>query len=154
MNSRSQHSAKIRLLLRELSAELAQLNHRVGARAELRDGDLACLDLITREGPLGPSALARLTHVHPATMTGMLDRLEKAGWIVRERAPVDRRAVVIRAAGARTRELMGLYAGMNDAIDRIVAHYDARDVAVIGDFLVGLIEAGRTANAVLAGDEG
>ena len=152
MTSRSPSAAKLRLLLRELGAELAQLNHRVGTHTELRDGDLACLDLLAREGPLSPSALARLMHLHPATMTGVLDRLEKSGWIGRERDQSDRRAVLIRAIGGRARELMGLYAGMNEAIDRIAARYDGNEIAVINDFLVRLIEAGRAANAALARD--
>jgi DNA-binding MarR family transcriptional regulator len=150
MGSRAKNAAAVRQLLRELSAQLSQLNHRVGARARLKDGDLACLDFVARKGPLSPSTLARLMQVHPATMTGMLDRLEAEGWIVRERDPGDRRAVLIRAVGGRARELMGHYAGMNDAIDRIAARYDAEQITVISDFLTRLVEAGRAANKDLA----
>src|SRR3954451_18676529 len=91
----------VREAVRELSIQLALLNHQVGQRLELRDVDLDCLDLISRHGPLGASALARTAGLHPATMTGVLDRLEKAGWIVRERSPEDRRAIVVRAAKDR-----------------------------------------------------
>ncbi|WP_280428765.1 MarR family transcriptional regulator, partial [Nocardia brasiliensis] len=44
---------------------------------------------------------AKHAGVHPATLTGVLDRLERAGWIVSERASDDRRAVVVRAPPAR-----------------------------------------------------
>ena len=46
-------------------------------------------------------------------MTGILDRLERGGRIVRERDPVDRRAVVLRATRERNPELFRLYSGMN-----------------------------------------
>jgi len=45
--------------LRELSIQLSLLNHHVSGRLELNDVDLDCLDLISRHGPLSPSALAR-----------------------------------------------------------------------------------------------
>jgi DNA-binding MarR family transcriptional regulator len=136
--------------MRELGAELGQLGHRVGTRTGLRDGDLATLDLLGREGPLSPTALARAMQVHPATMTGVLDRLEQQGWVQRERDPTDRRAVLIHPVAARAREMMGHYAGMNGAIERIAASYSPAELAVIADFLSRLIEAGRGENETLA----
>src|SRR4030081_1387141 len=73
--------------LRELSIQLSLLNHQVGGHVDLKDVDLDCLDLINRHGPLSPSAIARRAGLHPATVTGILDRLERGGWITRERAP-------------------------------------------------------------------
>ena len=45
------------------------------------------LELINRLGPLSPSALAKEAGLHPATLTGILDRLERGGWLHRERDP-------------------------------------------------------------------
>src|SRR5437762_14161176 len=103
-------TAAIKQSLRELSIQLSLLNHQVGAHVDLNDVDLDCLDLIARHGPLSPSALARRAGLHPATMTGILDRLERGGWVARQRDPSDRRAVVVRALRDRTAELFRLYA--------------------------------------------
>ena len=142
----------IRSLLRQLGNELGQLNHRIGGRSGLKDLDLASLDLLTRNGPLTPSALAKAMHVHPATMTGMLDRLETGGWIARERSPEDRRLVHISAVPGRGRDLLGLYAGMNAAIGQIVDSYDPAQLAAIIDFLSRVVDAGRAENAKLEND--
>ena len=140
--------------LRDLGAQLSLLNHSVGARLDLKATDLECLDLITRYGPLSPTALARRAGLHPATMTGILDRLERGGWIDRDRDPADRRAVVVRAARGRGAEILRLYlvdSGMNTAMDQICAEYEDRDLQLLAGFLRRTADAGRTAAEKLAG---
>ncbi|NUR30255.1 MAG: MarR family transcriptional regulator [Catenulispora sp.] len=138
--------------LRELSVQLSLLNHHVGVRAELKDVDLDCLDLIVRHGPLSPSALARRAGLHPATMTGILDRLQKGGWIVRERDPdgPDRRAVSLRALKDRNGELFELFAGMNAAMDELFTGYTDEQLATIQDFVRRTTDAGHHATKALA----
>jgi DNA-binding MarR family transcriptional regulator len=140
----------IKKSLRELGNQLSLLNHQVGARVELKDVDLDCLDLIARHGPLSPSALSRQAGLHPATMTGILDRLERDGWVVRDRDPVDRRAVLVRVQPKRMAELVGHYAGMNGRMDEICASYGTGELAAIADFLRRTAEAGQVAADELA----
>src|SRR5437762_14390596 len=136
---RAQHrqrtASEIRDSLRELRIQLALLNYRVGSQAELKDVDLDCIDILDAYGPLSPSALARRAGLHPATMTGVLDRLERGGWIVRERDPSDRRAVVVRLQRDRFGELLGLYAGMARAMNGLLADYSDGELEVIADFM-------------------
>ncbi|HEX8858848.1 MAG TPA: MarR family transcriptional regulator [Actinomycetes bacterium] len=138
--------------LRELSIQLSLLNHHVGARLEIRDVDLDCLDLVDRYGPLSPSALAKRAGLHPATMTGILDRLERGGWVVRERDPADRRGVVVRPRRERGAELLELYSGMNGAIDEILSGYGDAELELLRDFLHRTAEAGGAASDALAAD--
>jgi DNA-binding MarR family transcriptional regulator len=131
--------------LRDVGLQLALLNHQVGGRVKLRDVDLDCLNLLSRHGALSPGGLARRAGLHPATMTGVLDRLEKGGWVARDRDPADRRAVVIRPLRDRGAELLRLYQGMNSAMDGICAGYTPEQLEVIGDFLRRTAEAGDAA---------
>jgi DNA-binding MarR family transcriptional regulator len=138
--------------LRDLRGQLALLSHQIGARVELKDVDLDCLDLISRDGPFSPSALARRAGLHPATMTGILDRLERGGWITRDRDPDDRRAVAVRALRDRGAELFRLYAGMNGKLDKLCAGYSDDQLELLADFLRRTTDAGRDATDELADD--
>jgi DNA-binding MarR family transcriptional regulator len=149
---RRRSTRAIKESLRELNIQLALLNHRVGARLDLKDVDLDCLELIARHGPLTPSALARRAGLHPATMTGILDRLERGGWVTRERDPSDRRAVVVRALSDRNGELLRLYSGMNASMDEICAGYGESELELLADFLRRTANAGGRATDELAGD--
>ena len=134
--------------LRDLGTQLSLLNHCVGTRLDLKATDLECLDLITRYGPLSPSDLARRAGLHPATMTGILDRLEHGGWIERGRDPADRRGVIVQAARGRGAEILRLYlidSGMNTAMDQICADYEDKDLELLAGFLRRTADASRTA---------
>jgi DNA-binding MarR family transcriptional regulator len=129
--------------LRDLRIELAVLNHRVGSRVQLKDLDFDCLDVVARQGPLTPSALAGRVGVHAATMTGILDRLEAGGWITRARAEDDRRTVLIETTPDSQRELYGLFDGMNTRLEEICARYSDAELGTIVDFLQATVDAGQ-----------
>jgi len=149
---RQRSIAEVRESLRELRIQLSLLNYRVGSQLELRDVDLDCFDIIDAYGPLSPTALARRAGLHPATMTGILDRLERDGWIARERDPSDRRAVVVRAIRERYAELMRQYAGMSRSMNKLLADYSDSELELIADFMRRTVDAGRNATEALARD--
>lgn len=144
----------IKRSLRELNGQLSLLNHRVGVHAKLKDVDMGCLDLIARLGPLTPRTLARHAGLHPATVTGILDRLQSGGWITRERDPdaADRRAITVRVRRERNDELFRLYSGMNASMDEICAEYSEEELELIKDFLDRTTAVGRVAADELAGE--
>ncbi len=147
---RKRLTVAVKQSLRELRMHLSLLNLHVGAHVDLKDVDLDCLDLLASHGPLSPTALARRAGLHPATITGILDRLERGSWIVRERDPSDRRGVIVRAQTGRNQELMRLYAGMNTSMDEICAGYDEAQLELVVDFLQRCATAGRSATDELA----
>lgn len=84
-------------------------------------------------------------------MTGILDRLQRGGWVGRERDPSDRRAVVVRSLRNRNAELLRHVAGMNTAMDRICDRYEDTELELLADFLRRTASAGREATDELAG---
>jgi DNA-binding MarR family transcriptional regulator len=146
---RQKAASDIRQALRELRIQLALLNYSVGSQVELKDIDLDCLDILDTYGPLSPSALARRAGLHPATMTGILDRLERGGWIVRDRDPSDRRAVVVRVLPDRYGDLLRLYQGMARSMNKLLAGYSESELETIAEFLRRTGDAGRDATQKL-----
>jgi len=151
---RRQHAtAEIRDSLRELRIQLALLNYRVGSQLDFKDVDLDCLDILDAHGPLSPTELARRAGLHPATMTGILDRLERGGWIVRERDPSDRRAVRVRAVRERYAELLRLYSGFSRGMNKLLADYSDSELELIADFMRRCVDVGRKATEQLSAEQ-
>lgn len=136
--------------LRDLSVQMALLNHQVGTHLDLRDTDLECLDLVSRYGPIGPTALAKRAGLHPATLTGILDRLERGGWVVRRPNPNDRRAVLVQIIKEKEAEVVAMFSGLNQAMDGVCSDYDDADLVKIADFLLRTSRASRIATEDLA----
>lgn len=135
--SRRRLVAAIKESLRDLNIQLSLLNRQLGVHVELRDVDFDCLEVLSRHGPLSPTVLARRAGLHPATMTGVLDRLERGGWVVRERDSrnSDRRAVTVHALRERNVELFRLLAGMTRSMEEICADYTDAELEVLAGFL-------------------
>jgi DNA-binding MarR family transcriptional regulator len=150
---RGRSTREVKESLRELGHQLSLLNHHVGGRVALKDVDMDCLDLIVRHGPLTPTVLSRRAGLHPATMTGILDRLQRGGWIVRERDPdaADRRAVTVRVVRGRTAELFRHYRGINSALDELCSEYTDEELGTFAEFLRRVSGAGQVATDELAG---
>ncbi len=124
---------------------MSLLSHRIGGHLDLKGTDLERLDLIDRYGPLSPSALARRAGLHPATMTGILDRLERGGWITRGRDPSDRRGVVVQPIATRRSEVLRLASGMNATMAQICGGYEDDELEAIASFLRRTADAGQAA---------
>lgn len=145
--SRRRLVASLKENLRDLNIQLSLFNHQVGVHVELRDADYGCLEVLSRHGPLSPSDLAKRAGLHPATVTGIIDRLERGRWVIRERDPdaADRRAVTVRTLRGRNAELFGLIAGMNGSMDQICDNYSDVELKLIAGFLRRTARAGAEA---------
>jgi DNA-binding MarR family transcriptional regulator len=143
--NRRHRALEVRRALRQVNNQVSLLSHRVSAKADLKDIDLGTMDYLSQYGPLSATAIARGVGIHPATLTGVLDRLERGGWIVRERDATDRRAVVIRVDSKRSADMFAMYEGMNSRMDALLADFSEEQLTVIVEFLRRTAEAGSAA---------
>lgn len=107
------------------------------ARIEMTDTDVHVLDILERTGEASAGQLADLMGLTTGTCTGILNRLEKAGQIHRDRDPNDGRRVIVRlATESEGRHVIGsLFAALGQAWEELAAHYDDEQRAVLLEFL-------------------
>lgn len=116
MNGTTQPIEPLLLALRRLRTDLAARDRAVAESVHLKEGDLTVLEVLHREGPQTPTVLARRTSTHLATMTGVLTRLERDGWIERRPDINDRRSIRIHPTSIERFD--ALY---SDSIDELLA---------------------------------
>jgi DNA-binding MarR family transcriptional regulator len=85
-------------VLRELMARAVLFQDAVARAVGLNATDMQCANLLLLHGPMTPGELASLTGISAGgAVTGVVDRLERAGLARRSREPTDRRRVVVTA---------------------------------------------------------
>src|SRR5580698_8914249 len=98
MSTSKRNALEVKLIrqIRQLIAGSILFNQRIADRVGLHLTDMQCLNLLDLLGPVTPGKLAACTGLTTGGVTVMLDRLEKAGVVKRERNPNDRRSVLVR----------------------------------------------------------
>ncbi|MEU4768974.1 MarR family transcriptional regulator [Actinosynnema sp. NPDC023794] len=118
---------------RELSTAVVAFHEAVGARLGVTAVDQRALALIAGKGPLSAGELAKEINLTPGAVTGVADRLERAGLVRREPDPGDRRRVVITAIPGAFGQV---FAGLSSAMAELSARYSPEEQQVIGDWVV------------------
>lgn len=81
--------------LRRIIRAVDLYSRYLALRYSLTGPQLVCVRHLLRFGPTAPGTLARRISLSPATITGIVDRLEKRGLVTRERSTDDKRKVEI-----------------------------------------------------------
>jgi DNA-binding MarR family transcriptional regulator len=120
---------------RRTAALLGILNRAVGARLGLNPTDIDILGLLSMTGTITPKRLSGISGLGTGTITLVIDRLEKAGFVQRVPDPRDRRSVLIELLPGRQGEAAALYARVQQGGAQLLAEYDDRDLTLISDYL-------------------
>ena len=126
-------NAAIRQAIRTVAFDEALAEH-LGLNAT----DLRCLELVIAGPGLTPSRLAELAGITSGAVTGVVDRLERAGYVTRTPDPADRRSVTIAPVPARAAEVVDAVAPLAEAVDGLLAAASPHERQAIGTFLDGL----------------
>lgn len=119
---------------RQLSAYTLMFHQAVAQRLGLNVTDLKCLDLARGEAPVTPGRLAELTGLTTAAVTTVLDRLERAGFVRRERDLNDRRKILVRPLSERAEEVARLFAPLDQAVAHLLAQYTTEELTLLDQF--------------------
>lgn len=131
---------EIRTSVLRLIAEVCLRDHVASQRLGLGGTDSRFLTLLDVYGPLTPGRLAQLTGLTTGSVTGVIDRLERAGFVSRERDDADRRKVRVIADPQATARLTAARQDPIDLLDDVLHRRDAEELAVIARFLGEIVE--------------
>lgn len=99
--ARRRMESEFLLAVRRAGSVMQLLGAASAERIGINVTDLNCLNILALGGRMTAGDLARQTGLTTASITGVLDRLEEAGFVRRERDPDDRRRVIVRLDAAR-----------------------------------------------------
>jgi DNA-binding MarR family transcriptional regulator len=122
--------------LRQVSTASVMFSQTVAGRLGLNPADLETLGIVVDESPVTAGDLAERTGLTTGAITGVVDRLERGGWVYRERDPQDRRRVYVMPNSLQADRLIRpLFASMGHAMAELCAAYRDDELALILDFV-------------------
>ena len=160
MGSRDELAYEIIRSLRRILRRVSEHSRQVAIASGLTVPQILCVRAIAdleREGVATAAAVCQKVNLSPPTVCRIIDRLESAGWIVRERRSIDRRQVALSLSRSARRRLKSMPTPLHDeflerlqdlparerkellsALERIVSMMEATDVEAAPVLLSGV----------------
>jgi DNA-binding MarR family transcriptional regulator len=105
---------------------------RIAEKMGLSATDYKALDLVRQaEGALTAGRIAQLTGLSTGAVTGVIDRLEKAGFVRRVRDAKDRRKVLVEILSMDEKRFAPLFQPAFDAVVRVLERFSPEERDVI-----------------------
>ena len=143
-------------IVQEFSSRMVFFHAAIAHRLDLHLTDLKALHLLGPK-PMTAGVLAEQVGLTLPAVTALIDRLEKAGYVVRERASKDRRKVTVQVVPKSLEKVNRLYDGQYARMSKIFSSYSHEQFATIMEFLEKtnqvLLEEAATVNRSLVTDQ-
>jgi DNA-binding MarR family transcriptional regulator len=117
--------------MRRSSAQGVLFGQTVANRVGLSNSDMECLDFLILEGRVTAGRLAEVTGLTTGAITGVVDRLEQAGLVRRERDDHDRRKVFIAAVSENTAKIGKFYEHLQRAMLKVWDSYSDAELRLL-----------------------
>jgi DNA-binding MarR family transcriptional regulator len=130
---------------REMSTETIMFHQSVADVLGLHITDHKCLDLIYRFGAMPAGRLAELTGLTTGAVTGIIDRLEEAGYVRRTNDPEDRRRTIVEPTRNKKLEkrLEAIFIPLRDRMHNLLSLYSDSELVFLLDATTEMIKQTR-----------
>ena len=127
---------------KEMSIETIMFHEAVADVLGLHITDHKCLDLIHRFGAMPAGRLGELTGLTTGAVTGIIDRLEKAGYARRTNDPKDRRRTIVEPTRNRKleRKIEMIFMPLHERMHKLLSSYSESELAFLLDAMTQFIE--------------
>src|SRR6266700_1599933 len=121
-------------LARRHSTAVVLFHHAVAERLGLGPTDHKCLDLLRERGAMAGSDLSAITGLTSGAITGVVARLERAGYLCREPNPHDGRKQILHLALERT-HIQDVINPLREDVAALLENFDTHQLTAIAEFL-------------------
>jgi hypothetical protein len=127
---------------RELATAVISFHETVARQLSMSAAESRCLGVLAEKTLVTPGHLAQATGLTTGAITGIVDRLERAGYASREPNPDDRRSLLVRIRQPqKIAQILGpIYGSLGAAMTDMASHYTPDELTVIGRYLAQTIE--------------
>src|SRR5215475_6626255 len=123
------------LAVRKTGSLMNLMGQAAADRVGINATDLNCLNILSFSGAMTAGELARATGLTTASITGVVDRLEAAGFVRRERDLADRRRVVVTIVIEKAiQEVASIFSPMVADWQQLAARYSDDELRLIVEF--------------------
>jgi DNA-binding MarR family transcriptional regulator len=132
------HAAALGVATEAYQAAVNDFDRETARLLGVNETDLRCLEILIRDTTQAtPRLLADRLGLTTGSVTTMLDRMEKAGYVTRSPHPDDRRKVIVRATETAIRQAWELVGPLvSEGQQRLLASYSPQELDLITGFLV------------------
>ncbi len=124
-----------RTSFRRFFAGVVMFSQAVADRVGIGASDLHCLNVLNLSGPITAGQLSALTGLTSGAVTRLVDRLEHAGVVERDRDPEDRRRVIVKRSNRSGDEIQACFMVLGRRIGRLLAQLSPEERATVQRFL-------------------
>jgi DNA-binding transcriptional ArsR family regulator len=129
---RAQLAMAFAAAVRKTGSLFVLMTHAAADRIGVNATDLNCMNILSFSGQMTAGELAKATGLTTASITGVVDRLEQAGFVRRERDPQDRRRVVVQMDVERAfGKIMPVFGPMMGSWRRMADTYTDEELRLI-----------------------
>ncbi|MEK4236271.1 MarR family transcriptional regulator [Paenibacillus sp. FSL R5-0744] len=121
--------------MRGLGTRTVVYQQNVAASLGLYNNDFLSVDILREKGPITAGELSKLTGLATGSVTALIDRLEKNGYVRRQNDPNDRRKVIIVPLYENKEDVIDTYMPLHTAMVKLAASYTDEELALISQFL-------------------
>jgi DNA-binding MarR family transcriptional regulator len=130
---------------REMSIDAVMFHQAFADELGMYITDHKCMDIIHRFGAMPAGRLGEMTGLTTGAITGMIDRLEKAGYVRRTNDPKDRRKTIVEPIRNRKleRKIEMIFTPLHERMHRFLSSYSDSELSFLLDAMSKLIEQTR-----------
>lgn len=122
--------------LRNNSTVTIMFHQAISTKLGLNATDHKCLDVILNNQPITAGRLSDLTGLTTGAITGVLDRLEKVGYVFRVKDPKDKRSVLISVDREKAeKDILPLFHSFGQQLNQMLSSYNDKELQKVLDFI-------------------